>query len=178
MALALLGAHGFSPGKGVSRAMTPRQQSIFIGALVVGVLNTSYLSFINFVCCLGVFIGSIVAVQQYTVRETPVIESGDGAILGALAGGGGAILGSLFNLVLRPLELDSSSITQGWVENMMSNMQGQQGMSPEVMQQYQQGGSLMGFLFGLVASVIIFAIFGAIGGAIGSALFGEEETPS
>lgn len=155
--------------------MTPRRQSIFIGALVIGVLSTSYLNFINFVCCLGVFIGSIVAVQQYTVRETPAIEAGDGAILGALAGLGGAVVGALFNLALRPIGLDSSSVMQESMMNMMGNMQGQQGMSPEMMQQYQQGGGIGSFLLGLVMSLVIYAIIGAIGGAIGASLFGAEE---
>lgn len=149
-----------------------------MGALVIGILGTSYLNFINFVCCLGVFIGSIVAVQQYTVLETPVIEAGDGAILGALAGVGGAVLGALFNLVLRPLGLDASSVMQESMMSMMGEMQGQQGMSPEMMQQYQQGGGIGGFLMGLAFSLVIYAIIGAIGGALGTAIFGEDEQPS
>lgn len=155
--------------------MTPRQQSILVGALVIGVLNTSYLSVINLACCLGVFIGSILAVQQYTVVGTPVIEAGDGAVIGALAGAGGAILGSLFNLALRPLGLDSQSAMQDVIMWFMGNMQGQQGMSPEMMQQYQQGGGVGSFLISLVVGVIIGSIIGAIGGALGTAIFGEEE---
>lgn len=161
--------------------MNPRQQSVLVGAILIGVLNTSYLSLINYLCCLGVIIGGIVTVQQFTKRAAtgegvPGIGAGDGAALGALAGVGGAILGALFNLLLRPLELDSSSITEDWIQDMMSNMQGQEGMSPEMMQQFQDGGGAMAIIFGLVVSAVIFAIFGAIGGAIGSAMFGEEET--
>jgi len=156
--------------------MSPRQQSIFIGAVVTGVLSASYLSFINTICCLGVLIGSVVAVQQYTVRTGRGLASGDGAVLGALAGAGGAVLGALFDAALRPFGLDSTSISQGMMEEWMQNMEGQQGMSPEMMQQFQGGeGGLMMFFVGLGFSVVIYALFGAIGGALGTAFFGEED---
>jgi hypothetical protein len=155
--------------------MTPRQQSILTGAIVTGLLSTSYLSFVNTICCLGVIVGGVVATQQFTSRTGQAIESGDGAVIGALAGVGGAVLGSVFDAMLRPLSLDSNSISQDMMEQFMQGMEGQQGMSPEMMQQFQGGsGGIMMFLVGLGFSVVLYAIFGAIGGAIGSALFGEE----
>ncbi|MFB6247957.1 MAG: hypothetical protein ABEL97_05240, partial [Salinibacter sp.] len=93
--------------------MTPRQQSILTGAVVTGVLSTSYLSFVNAICCLGVIVGGVVATQQFTSRTGRAIEAGDGAVIGALAGAGGAVLGSIFDAMLRPLNLDSNSISQG-----------------------------------------------------------------
>lgn len=156
--------------------MTIRQQSILIGAVVTGVLSTSYLNFINAVCCLGVIIGGVVAVQQFTTRSGTSIEVGDGAILGALSGVGGAVIGSILDTALRPLNLDSSSISQGMMENFMQGMQGQEGMSPEMMQQFQDGGGMMTILFGLIVGMVINAIFGAIGGAIGAAAFGSGES--
>jgi len=159
--------------------MSPRQQSIFIGAVVTGVLSTSYLSFINTICCLGVIIGGVVAVQQYTRRTGQAIESGDGAVIGALAGVGGAVFGSLLDVALRPINLDSTSISQGMMEQWMQSMEGQQGMSPEMMQQFQGGGGgIMMFVVGLGFSVVLYAAFGAIGGALGTAFFGEEAGPS
>lgn len=155
--------------------MTPRQQSILIGAVVTGVLSTSYLSFINTICCLGVIIGGIVAVQQYSTQTGIAIEAGDGAVLGALAGAGGAVLGSIFDAALRPVGLDSTSISQGMMQQWMEGMQGQEGMSPEMMQQFQGGGGIMMFLVGLGFSIVVYAIFGAIGGAIGAALFGGSD---
>ena len=44
--------------------MTSRQQSVLVGAAVTGILSTSYLGFINTLCCLGVIIGGAVATQQ------------------------------------------------------------------------------------------------------------------
>lgn len=151
--------------------MTPRQQSILVGAVVTGILGTSYLFFINLLCCLGVIIGGVVATQQYTRRAQISINAGDGAVLGALAGAGGAVLQPLFNRALRPFGLGLRDIALRWLEG----MEGQPGMSPEMMQQMQSSQSMGAILFNLVVGMIIFAIFGAIGGVIGAAIFGEEE---
>ena len=151
--------------------MTARQQSILIGAIVTGVLSTSYLAFINALCCLGVIIGGAVATQQYTSRTRTTVESGDGAVLGALAGVGGAILQPVLNRALRPFGLGLRDITLSMVEG----MQGQSGMSPEMMEQMQGGQSMSSLLFSLVVGMVVYAIFGAIGGAIGAAIFGEDE---
>ncbi|WP_263786116.1 hypothetical protein [Salinibacter grassmerensis] len=156
--------------------MTPRQQSILVGAVVTGILSTSYLNFINTICCLGVIVGGIVATQQFTSRTDQAIEAGEGAVVGALAGAGGAILGSIFDAMLRPLGLDSDSISRDAMKQFMQRMEGQQGMSPEMMQQFQsEGGGIMMFLVGLGFSIVLYAIFGAIGGALGTAFFGEDD---
>ncbi len=159
--------------------MTPRQQSILVGAVVIGILSTSYLSFINVICCLGVIIGGVVATQQYTTRasaagKSPALTAADGAVLGSLAGVGGAVLGPLFDRALRPLGLDSQTISRDMVEQWMQGMEGQQGMSPEMMQQLQGEGSMMMFIGGLLFNIVLYAIFGAIGGAIGASLFGND----
>lgn len=151
--------------------MTPRQQSILIGAVVTGILSTSYLFFINVVCCLGVIIGGAVATQQYTSRTRTSIESGDGAVLGALAGAGGAILQPLLNWALWPFGLGVRDIAM----NMVERMQGQPGMSPEMMEQMQSSPSMGVILFNLAVGIVVYAIFGAIGGAIGAAIFREDD---
>jgi len=155
--------------------MTPRQRAILFGVVVVGVLNTSYLSFINTICCLGVIAGGVVTAQQYA-GAVPSMQTGDGAYLGALAGAGGAIFGGLLDRALRPIGLDSQTIQQGLMEGMMQNMEGQQPFSPEMMEQMQGGGGMLLFLGGLLVNVVVFSIFGAIGGAIGAAIFGGDRT--
>ena len=139
--------------------MTPRQQSILVGAVVTGMLSTSYLGLINTICCLGVIVGGIVTTQQYVARTA------------------GAVLSALFDVMLRPLGLDSQAVQQNLQEQLMQSM-GNQGMSPEMMQQMQGDApgllSAMGIAL-LLMNVVLFAIFGAIGGALGTALFGEGE---
>lgn len=159
--------------------MTPRQQSILVGAVVTGVLSTSYLGFINMFCCLGVVIGGGVAAQQFASRSGASVGSGDGAVLGALAGVGGAVIGALLDQALRPVGLDSQSIQKSMMDGMMQGMEGQEGLPP-MLEQFQGGGGDVGIvmlLFGIVFNAILYGIFGAIGGAIGAALFGSDEGP-
>jgi len=158
--------------------MTPRQQSILVGAVVTGVLSTSYLGFINALCCLGVIIGGMVSVQQYTSRTGASVDGGDGAVLGALAGVGGSILAAVLDRALRPFGLDQQSIQKGMMDNMMQGMQGQQDLPP-MLEQFQGGGGETGammLVFGIVFGAIVNGIFGAIGGAIGAALFGGDDS--
>jgi hypothetical protein len=157
--------------------MTPRQQSILVGAVVSGILSTSYLGLINAFCCLGVIIGGMVAAQQYTGHARGRIQAGDGAVLGAGAGAGGAVLAALFDVVLRPFNLDSQAVQKTLQESMMQ-MMGEEGMNQMMQMQQAQGEgpgllSLMGLLM-LALNVVLYAVFGAIGGALGTALFGEE----
>lgn len=158
--------------------MTPRQQSILVGAVVTGILSTSYLGLINTFCCLGVIIGGIVAAQQYVGRTRTSVKAGDGAVLGAAAGAGGAVLSALFDVVLRPFNLDSQAVQQSLQEYMMQ-MMGEEGMKQMMQMQQAQGEgpgllSVMGLLL-LALNVVLFAVFGAIGGALGTALFGGGE---
>lgn len=157
--------------------MTPRQYSILVGAIVTAVLSTSYLGFINAICCLGVIIGGVVAAQQYVTRSGahdtgPILDAGDGAVLGALSGVGGAVLAAFLDLLLRPVGLDSQSIGEGMMQDMMQGTQGIQGQ--EGMMQGVQGGGAMMFIVWLVLTIVVYAIFGAIGGAIGAAIFGQD----
>lgn len=153
--------------------MSSRQQAILVGAIVTGLLSTSYLAFINVLCCLGVIIGGAVSVQQYAALEGGVIESGDGALLGALAGAGGVIIATILDQILKPFGLDSQSIVQEQLRGFMENMQGEAAM-PEAAMQGDPGFGMM--IVSLVFGLVLYAIFGAIGGAIGSALFGEKES--
>jgi hypothetical protein len=156
--------------------MSDKQRAVVVGAVVVGVLSTSYLQIINILCCLGVLIGGAVAAQQ--MSRIGGVETGDGALLGAGAGALGAVFAQVFDLVLRPFELDSQSISRGFMESMTQTMrQSGEPVPPalEQMMQQQSDPSVTTILFGLAFSIVLFAVFGAIGGAIGAAIFGSDD---
>jgi len=142
---------------------------------VTGVLSTSYLSFVNVACCLGVIIGGVVAVQQYTSRSGAALESGDGAIMGAMAGAAGAVISTVLDRILKPIGLDSNSISRRMMEEWSRGMEGQ-GMPPEMMQSMEGEGTLLFVVAGTVFLMIVYAIFGAIGGALGTSFFQGNDT--
>jgi hypothetical protein len=153
--------------------MSSKQQAIFVGAIVTGVLSTSYLAVINVLCCLGVILGGAIAVQQYTAIERTSVEAGDGALLGALAGAGGVIISTLLDQALKPFQLDSQSIMQDALQTYMENMQGTDAMPQQALQGGDPGIGMM--LVSLVFGLVLYGVFGAIGGAIGASIFGSDE---
>ncbi len=63
-------------------------QPALVGGLVVGLLwSIPFLNLINFCCCLGVLVGGAVAARML-IKSSPVlpVSTGDGAVVGALAG--------------------------------------------------------------------------------------------
>ena len=58
--------------------MPDKQQSIILGGIVAGILSTSYLGFLNLLCCMGIIIGALVAVWHYTDTHELTIPSGTG----------------------------------------------------------------------------------------------------
>lgn len=156
--------------------MPSRTQSILIGGLVVGVLSTSVIGLINLLCCAGVIIGAMVGVWHYTETYQITIESGQGALIGALAGVVGAIVAGLLNQLLMVIGLDY----MGGMREMMqqfSQMQGDTGMTDEQMRMMQQGSWLV-MLLGVAFNIVLYGLFGAVGGAIGASVFQKGDDTS
>lgn len=158
--------------------MPPKSQSVFLGALVAGVLSTSYLGFINVICCLGVIIGALVAVWHYTSTHQLTIAGGVGAGMGAMVGALAAVIAGLLTLVLVPLGIDSSAaVTDFVLETFGDQMDTEQ--RRQLQEQAEASRTPGAVIMGTVLSALVYAVFGAIGGAIGAALFkkgGPEPT--
>ena len=160
--------------------MPSKRDSILLGGLVAGVLSTSYLGFINFVCCLGVVIGALTAVWHYTSNNGLTIPAGQGAGIGAAAGAVGALIGFVLTTILMFAGIDANEAffdaIIGWMENQASNASGDQleQLEDQIAQLEAQRDaefSLGTALLNTSVGVLISAVFGAIGGAIGAAVF-------
>jgi hypothetical protein len=152
--------------------MSNQQQALLTGAVVTGLLSVSYLGLINVLCCLGVIIGGAVAVQRYVTLEGTGVDTGDGAVLGAGAGAAGSILGTVFDRLLRPLDLDGQSLAMDAFQQLLDPQAYEQ-----VRQQMegQQDPGAFALVLSLLLGAVLYAVFGAIGGAIGAALFSNED---
>ena len=158
--------------------MPSKQQSIILGGLVVAVLSTSYLSYINFICCLGVLSGAIVAVWHYTDTNELTISSRDGAVMGLLAALIGLVVASVLNFALIKMGIrHDQAITQFILNSMGDSMPPEQydNMVEQMNAELTVGLMLKNTAIGAIAYVI----FGAIGGVIGAKMFkkgGDEPT--
>ncbi|MEL7363842.1 MAG: hypothetical protein AAFN13_17325 [Bacteroidota bacterium] len=155
--------------------MNEKQTSILIGGLVVTVLSTSYLGFINFVCCLGVLVGAIVTVWHYTSTNTVTISGGDGAKMGVLAALIGLVASAVINYVLALVGLDATAFVNQLVLDRFGDAMPPEQVA-EIERQIADGPRISDVVTSLGVGSILYALFGAVGGVIGAALFKKGES--
>lgn len=158
--------------------MPDSKQSIIMGALVVGILSTSYLSYINILCCLGVIAGALVAVWHYTDTNELTIPTGKGASLGAMAAIAGTAIAVILNLILIQVGIRHDlAMVEFFVNSMGDSMPPEQleEMEAQLEAPFEMGPYFLNSLIGFA----IAAAFGAIGGSIGAKVFkkgGDDPT--
>ncbi|HEV8130974.1 MAG TPA: hypothetical protein VGQ81_06965 [Acidobacteriota bacterium] len=152
------------------KMMTP---AIIGGIVLAGGSVLPIIKALNCLCCAWLVAGGATAAYLY-IRESPQkVTTGDGAILGALAG----VTGSLFHTVLaipfrmilpaRNLEsvraaLDRPEIPEG-VRDLITSMMGSRGFS------------IIGMFVGFFAMLVFALIFSTLGGIIGVAIFEKRK---
>jgi putative flippase GtrA len=150
--------------------MPNKQQSIVLGGLVAGLLSTSYLGFINFLCCLGVIVGAVIAVWHYTDNNELTIKPGQGAMMGVLAALVGWAVAFVLNFVLIKIGIRHDlAITQFMIDKFGESMPPES--YDQLIEQMETEITIGKYVLNGLIGIPISAIFGAIGGAIGAAIF-------
>lgn len=147
---------------------TIKAQPILVGALVMGVLSALPIIAVgNTCCCLWVVGGGFVAAYlQQQMQDTP-ISPADGALIGLLAGLGGAVVHLIIsvpiNLVLGPLEREM-------MRRIVENMAGAEGFRDYADRADMIAGPVRAII-GFVFMLFLGAIFSTVGGLIGAMVF-------
>lgn len=156
-----------------------KTQPALIGGLVIGVLwSVPFLNLVNFCCCLGVIGGGALA-SWLLIKRSPVlpVSSGDGAVVGLLAGAVGAavylVLGIPIGLVLNQTGI---SVVKG-IFATMNNPEINRAMEEAIRNAQNQGLAerLAGALVGWGITSVVSVGFSTIGGLIGVALFEKRK---
>jgi hypothetical protein len=154
-------------------------QPALVGGLVVGLLSSiPFLNLINFCCCLGVLVGGAVAARML-IKASPVlpVSTGDGAVVGALAG----VVGAGVYLVLGvPISL---LFNQAWISmlrsivDQMNDPQFRAAMDEALRNSQNQGLAerLLAALFSWFIVSLISIGFSTLGGLIGVAMFEKRK---
>ncbi|MEM1125413.1 MAG: hypothetical protein AAGI71_02090 [Bacteroidota bacterium] len=154
--------------------MPNQTQSIVLGAAVVAILSTSYLGFINFLCCAGVIIGSMMAVWHYTSTHQLTLLAGRGALMGLIAAALGTFIAIFLNYALIQLGIRHDlAFTQWMLSSFGDSMPPDQ--YDQLVAQMEAPVTLMSQLTAGLVGVAVSAVFGAIGGAIGASAFKKGE---
>ena len=140
------------------------------GGGAIGLLTAvPMLNWINCMCCSGVLAGGLVAVYLYRrqLGEGRHISTGDGAVLGLLAGLFGAVVSTLLGLVFNAMLFDSiSTMVDGLAD-------------PAVREQVAQWREFLStplaFAGFLLLSLISYAVIGLLGGLLGVSIWGKGD---
>ncbi len=144
-----------------------------LGGTVIGALSSiPIISMGNCVCCMWVLLGSVVGVYAYNRQLPPRsdLTSSEGALVGLLCGVFGALIGTLFNVMV----MAAFGTTMGsFLEFFQDRMDD---MPPEWVEWMENmAGSPVLVLIGLFFNTVTYSVFGIMGGLVGAALFGKRK---
>lgn len=163
------GMFGPPPGGPSDAAPVSKMQSALIGGLVMGVLSAGTflipVPLVNWCCCLWGILGGVLAVFLYIKRSPTPVKTGDGALLGLLAGGIGALIFIIIAFMVAYFALDPEVI-QAQIEERMRR----QGQQFDIRPYWGLFLFLVVFVFGIILTVL-----SLIGGLIGVPIFEKRE---
>ena len=149
--------------------MGGRLQPALIGGVFIGVLSTlPFVNIVNACCCLWVVIGGALAAHQLQQDSHEPISAADGALIGLMAGGIGAIVGTVLSI---PIDLYFGPIMRDWV---LRYAEGQD-LPPEFLEMLNQQMTAAGIIAKLIFNLVAFVIFGMLGGVLGVAIFRRKD---
>lgn len=144
--------------------MNDRIKSALIGGVVLGILSA--IPGIKACCCIWALIGGLVAVYLYVKKSPTPVTTGDGAILGAIAGA----IGIAFIVIIGiPLQLVAGAAMVSLIQSMVPPDQAAQ------MNALTAGETIGSAIMSAVVISIVGVIFSAIGGLIGVAIFEKRK---
>jgi hypothetical protein len=155
----------------------PKLQPALLGGAFMGVLSAlPFISYFNACCCLWIIVGGLLAAWLMQQNHPYAISTADGALVGLLAGVFGALIATLVQVLLAPVQrqLDLYMI------NRFAEMMGEvPPMVADAIEQRRSGPAmtLISALGGLILMMIIGPIFSMLGGLLGAALFRRKELP-
>jgi hypothetical protein len=158
--------------------MPPKLQPALLGGTFIGVLSAlPFISAGNACCCLWVVGGGVLAAYVMQQNHPLPITTGDGALVGLLAGIFGAIIGSVLSV---PIELMFGDVQREAILNLLSRFNELPPEAQDMFGRYsggaleRAGAAILGLVIGLVAG----SIFGTLGGVLGAAMFRKDPPPA
>jgi hypothetical protein len=157
--------------------MNSERPSFFMPALIGGGIAgvLSAIPFVNCLCCLWIIGGAMLAAYFLSKDSKVALTSGDGAIVGALAGVIAAIVDFFVSI---PFQAMSDEMAR----NIMEKISEYADEMPQGWENFLEGGgfeaSMAMNILGLLIAAVIFSILGALGGILGMSMFRKKFFPS
>ena len=140
-----------------------------IGGVLTGIL--SGIPLVNCLCCLWIIGGAMLASYLLVKDSTARLASSDGAIIGVFTGIVAAVVKTVVELIMTPL---NKRFIQGIMERFAEYMDEMPPGFEEMFDESAFETTVPKILIGLLMSGIIFSALGALGGIIGISLFQKK----
>jgi len=152
--------------------MNNKLKPALIGGVLLGLLSViPFVNSLNVCCCLWAILGGMLASYLYVKNSPAPVNTGDGAIVGALAGLVGAVVSIILGI---PINYAMGPTMRNLLLGLVDRMDPQQ--AEMVRRQLEMSGESVAAVIvnALILAVLLF-IFSIIGGLIGVALFEKRK---
>ena len=151
--------------------MNNKLKPAVIGGVVLGLLSAiPFVNFVNFCCCAWAILGGLLASYLYVKNSATPANAGDGAIIGAMAGGIGA---AIYLVIGIPLALVSGAAMRDMMISLVANVDPRQADLMRGMA--MQGESVASTIIQGFIAALLLVVFSIVGGLIGIALFEKRK---
>jgi hypothetical protein len=152
--------------------MNNKVKPALIGGVLLGLLSViPFVSALNVCCCAWAILGGMLASYLYVKNSSTPATPGDGAILGAMAGGFGALVAIILGV---PISYAMGPTMRNMLIGLLENMDPQQ--ADMMRRQLEMAGdSIVPVIINQVILAVLLFIFSLIGGLIGVAIFEKRK---
>ena len=152
--------------------MNNKLKPALVGGVLLGLLSViPFVSALNLCCCLWAILGGMLASYLYVKNSPTPVSTGDGAVLGALAG----LIGALISIVLGiPINYAMGPTMRNMFLSLAERMDPQQ--ADMLRRQLELSGeSIAGLIINAIILAVCLLFFSVIGGLIGVAIFEKRK---
>ncbi|HZI20387.1 MAG TPA: hypothetical protein VEY09_17530 [Pyrinomonadaceae bacterium] len=162
--------------------MNDLKRPALFGGLIIGILSSiPFVNWVNLCCCAWAVVGGLVAANLYVKQSAVPATPADGAKLGAMSGGVGALIflvvGVPLGIVAGMAQHMALTSLMGWLVSSVQSIDPQQAEElRRTMEETreQRAGVARSVARGFVTSLLLI-VFSMIGAAIGIALFEKRK---
>ena len=151
--------------------MNSKLKPAIIGGVVLGLLSAiPFVNFVNICCCLWAILGGAIAAHLYIKGSPTPVRTGDGAVLGLLAGVVGAVIYVVIGI---PLAILFASTMLALVSRMIENVNPSQ--AEMMREQMAAGQTIVGAIVRGLFTAFMLVVFSTVGGLLGVAIFEKRK---
>jgi hypothetical protein len=157
--------------------MNNKLRPAITGGIVLGLLSAiPFINAANACCCAWGIAGGALAAYLYVKQSTAPVGPGEGAVLGAIAGGIGALIYIVLGLPLSLLVGNAfSTLILRFAENMNPEQAEIFRAQIEAMQNLPLGARLVAALPFTFIGALLLAAFATLGGLLGAVIFEKRK---